>query len=147
MNSELSHKAGNNAEECDIGEVAGADQIIKAIGTVRRQRTSHFDREWTLGGFETGLKSLRSFFLKFGRIREIRRRRFLFIRFLNLLFALGRPNNTTGDQCTSHANPNESFHNDQELTEHSIKSRADFAQCLRSGTIRVTIPGSARLTE
>jgi hypothetical protein len=55
MDAELHHEAGDHAEEADVVVEAVLDQIVEAVGAVRRPVAVHLDHECALGGVELGL--------------------------------------------------------------------------------------------
>ena len=56
MDAELAHEAGDHAEEGNVLEIAGTDEIIKAVRAVRRKRAGNFDGELAFGRVELGFE-------------------------------------------------------------------------------------------
>jgi hypothetical protein len=55
VDAELHHEALDHAEEARIVEVAVLDEIVEAVGAVRRPVAMHLDHEAALAGIELGL--------------------------------------------------------------------------------------------
>jgi hypothetical protein len=55
VDAELRHEVGHDAEEARVVEEAVLDQIVEAVGTVRRPVATHLDDKDALGGVEARL--------------------------------------------------------------------------------------------
>lgn len=71
VDPELAHEARDHPEESDVFEVAGAHQIVKAVGAVGRKRAGNFNDDLAFGGIELRLEGFGRLLRELARIGKI----------------------------------------------------------------------------
>src|SRR5262245_33979782 len=59
VNAELAHETGDYPKKGDVLEVARSDEVVKAVGAVRRKRAGDFNRKVSLRGLKLHFKGVR----------------------------------------------------------------------------------------
>ena len=74
MHSKLTHEARHNTEEGNILEIAGPNQVVKAVSAIGRERAGDFNGNFAFSRIKLRLESLGRFFGQLRGIGEIRGR-------------------------------------------------------------------------